>query len=149
MNHVFEHVHNPIDLLQECLNLLTHQGVLSLVTPNIDSHGHEKFWADWFPLEAPRHLFLYSPVSLKLALQSAGFKDFEVFTTAINSAGTASNLSYRFRQESLTGDSNVPGLKLKLLCHAFRFVEVIRMIGNRNLGEECVAVATKTGSTTP
>ena len=43
MNHVIEHVHEPMKLLMECRRLLSPDGVLISITPNTQSYGHRLF----------------------------------------------------------------------------------------------------------
>ena len=73
LNHVIEHVHDPVDLLRRCIRLLKPGGQLWLETPNIKSVGFEVFERNWRGLEAPRHLVLFNSDSLHSALASAGY----------------------------------------------------------------------------
>lgn len=77
LNHVIEHVHDPIKVLKRCHALLKPRGQLWLETPNISSLGHERFQKNWRGLEAPRHLVIFNPHSLKQALISAGFSSLD------------------------------------------------------------------------
>jgi 2-polyprenyl-3-methyl-5-hydroxy-6-metoxy-1,4-benzoquinol methylase len=60
MNHVIEHVHDPIALLTECQRLLRPGGRLIVTTPNADSWGHKIFTGNWRGLEPPRHFMIFS-----------------------------------------------------------------------------------------
>ncbi len=73
MNHVIEHVHNPITVLERCYRLLRPGGSLYIETPNINSIGHRYFGSEWRDLDPPRHLVLFTPNSLRYALEAAGF----------------------------------------------------------------------------
>lgn len=73
MNHVIEHLHDPLDDVATCYRLLKPGGRIWLETPNIQSYGHENFGANWRGLETPRHLVLFSRKALYLMLQNAGF----------------------------------------------------------------------------
>lgn len=75
LNHVIEHVHDPVGLLRRVLYWLRPGGRVWLQTPNIDGNGSETFAADWRGLEPPRHLVLFTPASLGRALADAGFTD--------------------------------------------------------------------------
>ena len=68
LNHVIEHVPDPIELLRSCYRLLKLGGQLWLQTPNIDSLGSRRYGRHWRGLEPPRHLVLFDPVSLRSAL---------------------------------------------------------------------------------
>jgi len=73
MNHVIEHLHDPLDTLRRCWKLLKPGGQISLTTPNLGSRGHQIFGADWLPLDPPRHLVLFTEDSLRRALETCGF----------------------------------------------------------------------------
>jgi len=75
MSHVIEHVHDPVGILEACARLLDPGGVLWLETPNICSIGHAEYGRNWRGLEPPRHLVIFSPEALNLALKAAGFAD--------------------------------------------------------------------------
>lgn len=71
--HVIEHVHEPLETLVDMYRLLKPGGQLWLETPNIESVGHNYFGRNWRGLEPPRHLAVFSPRSLRMALERAGF----------------------------------------------------------------------------
>jgi 2-polyprenyl-3-methyl-5-hydroxy-6-metoxy-1,4-benzoquinol methylase len=73
MTHVVEHLHEPMDTLRRCWQLLKPGGQITLTTPNLDSRGHAIFGADWMALDPPRHLVLFTETSLRRALESCGF----------------------------------------------------------------------------
>ena len=73
INHVIEHVHDPVSVLKACHRLLKPTGQLWLETPNIDSFGHQHYMENWRGLEPPRHLVLFNSSSLIRALVGAGF----------------------------------------------------------------------------
>lgn len=77
LSHVIEHVHDPLKLLRQCLELLIPGGRLWLETPNLQSLGHDVFGAAWRGLEPPRHLVLFDRRTLATALASAGFSEIE------------------------------------------------------------------------
>jgi 2-polyprenyl-3-methyl-5-hydroxy-6-metoxy-1,4-benzoquinol methylase len=82
MNHVIEHVPDPIELLKECHRILKPGGKVVLTTPNSAGWGHRLFRKYWRGLEPPRHLHLFSPASIEQILRRAGFELFSVRTTA-------------------------------------------------------------------
>lgn len=75
MNHVIEHVHDPVAVIEQAYRLLKPGGSLHIDTPNIDAYGHRAFKAHWRGLEVPRHLVLFNWASLKRVNQEAGFKE--------------------------------------------------------------------------
>jgi 2-polyprenyl-3-methyl-5-hydroxy-6-metoxy-1,4-benzoquinol methylase len=84
MNHVIEHVYEPVTLLQECHRVLKPGGRLVVVTPNTISYGHRRFRQYWRGLEPPRHLYVFSPVTLRRVAERAGFQDVLIWTTLAN-----------------------------------------------------------------
>ncbi len=74
MNHVIEHVPDPIALIAECWRILKPGGRIVLATPNIESLGHRIFKEHWRGLEPPRHLHVLSPASVYECLTAVGFK---------------------------------------------------------------------------
>jgi len=73
MSHVIEHLHNPLQTLADCKNLLKPGGQLMIATPNFDACGREYFGSDWRGLEIPRHLVLFTEKSLWRAMEQSGF----------------------------------------------------------------------------
>jgi 2-polyprenyl-3-methyl-5-hydroxy-6-metoxy-1,4-benzoquinol methylase len=72
--HVIEHVADPVATLRDCHRLLKPGGQLWLETPNAAGHGLRAFGRHWRGLEAPRHLVLFTPQSLRRAVAEAGFE---------------------------------------------------------------------------
>jgi 2-polyprenyl-3-methyl-5-hydroxy-6-metoxy-1,4-benzoquinol methylase len=78
LNHVIEHVPNPIETLAECFRILKPGGKLIVCTPNNSSLSHRIFKQDWRGLEPPRHLHLFSMQSMRQILGSVGFEKISV-----------------------------------------------------------------------
>ena len=73
LNHVVEHLHDPLATLRRLHALLRPGGRIWVQTPNIDSFGAERFGPSWRGLEPPRHLVLFHVASLRKLLEDAGF----------------------------------------------------------------------------
>jgi 2-polyprenyl-3-methyl-5-hydroxy-6-metoxy-1,4-benzoquinol methylase len=73
LHHVLEHLHHPLKTLRRCWQLLKPGGVIVIATPNFASSGHRAFGQDWFALQPPTHLTIFTADSLRKALLSAGF----------------------------------------------------------------------------
>lgn len=70
---VLEHVHHPVETLQEVHRILKDQGIVYIVVPNIASLNFYLFRRFWYGLEAPRHLYAYSPSTMRRLAQRTGF----------------------------------------------------------------------------
>lgn len=106
MNHVLEHIQNPILLFKECNRILKPGGRLVVVTPNISSCGHMWFKRHWRGLEPPRHLNLFSLSSVKTCAEKSGFK-VEVLRTSTRSARGMWVASGFIRKGKNCGDSDI------------------------------------------
>lgn len=71
---VFEHLPDPAATLRECHRILRPGGALLLAVPNIDSWQARWAGAEWFHLDVPRHLYHYSPDTLRRLLEQHGFE---------------------------------------------------------------------------
>ncbi len=69
---VLEHLNDPVATLQQCATLLEPEGKLIIAVPNLKSWQSEYASSYWFHLDVPRHLFHFSPESLRNALKIAG-----------------------------------------------------------------------------
>lgn len=80
MSHVIEHLPEPAQTLGECARILKPGGKLVVWTPNTSSLGCRVLKQDWRGLEPPRHLYLFSPRSMRLLLERAGFDPISIRT---------------------------------------------------------------------
>lgn len=72
MSHVIEHLVHPLLTLSHVASLLRPGGRIYVETPNIDSLAFRWSRERWFPLETPRHLWLFSRPTLQHALAQCG-----------------------------------------------------------------------------
>jgi SAM-dependent methyltransferase len=86
LNHVVEHVHDPIRLLEQSRRFLKKGGRLVMITPNVESFAHKHFGRLWRGLEPPRHLHLFSPRTLSSVAQAAGFSEITSLRTSVGNA---------------------------------------------------------------
>ena len=142
MNHVIEHVPDPVALLRHAGALMAPGGVLIAVTPNIESLVHRWFNADWRGLEPPRHLHLFSPRTLRTVAQAAGFRRMRVTTSAANAESLIQGswkIANARRFESATPET--PNVKTRLKLTVLQSEALIRHRLNPDSGEECVLIA--------
>lgn len=144
LNHVIEHVHEPVLLMSKCYELLKSGGVLTVVTPNNESSGLKYFKENWRGLEPPRHIHIFNISSLNAGAEKSGFNLFETRTTAVN-AETIAYGSLRIEYENKRGGRN-KGQKIfvRLMSFYYQFLFSLLNVFDKSSGEECVLKATKT-----
>ncbi|MGB9715902.1 MAG: class I SAM-dependent methyltransferase [Thermodesulfovibrionales bacterium] len=73
MRHSLEHVYNPQKVLNEIRRTLKPSGLLLIGVPNIDSFVAKFTGQYWGDLDVPRHLFHFSPSTIRILLRNASF----------------------------------------------------------------------------
>lgn len=74
LNHVLEHLSYPNTTLTEINRILKHGGRLVISVPNVNSFEaryFKKYWSAW---ELPRHLYHFTPSTIKSLLDKTGFE---------------------------------------------------------------------------
>jgi 2-polyprenyl-3-methyl-5-hydroxy-6-metoxy-1,4-benzoquinol methylase len=142
MNHVIEHVPDPLALVQECHRLLKPGGKLIAVTPNVNSLGHHRFGACWRGLEPPRHLHLFSPTTLNRLGDHAGFHSVRTSTTAANAQFLAEASLCTARTGRYRCEAHLEW-RLAVQSLLFQFRAMIVHLARKDSGEECVLNAVK------
>jgi len=74
MWHSLEHIHKIHDTAKKIRNHLEKDGILLIAVPNVDALEQKYFNESWAPFDAPRHLYHFSPSSLKWFLGKFGVK---------------------------------------------------------------------------
>ena len=72
--HVLEHVHDLYTYLQQIKNKLKPHGLVFIAVPNYTSFDAMKYGANWAAYDVPRHLYHFSPASMRWLLKDAGFQ---------------------------------------------------------------------------
>jgi SAM-dependent methyltransferase len=85
---VLEHLYEPRRVMAKVVQWLKPGGIFYVQVPNIDSAEAHVFGTYWQGLELPRHLFHYSPASLKLLAESAGLREMYIETRRNPALGT-------------------------------------------------------------
>jgi SAM-dependent methyltransferase len=85
---VLEHLYEPREVMARVGEWLKPGGIFYVLVPNIDSAEARVFGSYWHGLEMPRHLFHYSPASLKFLAESAGLREVSLETRRNPAVGT-------------------------------------------------------------
>jgi len=72
--HALEHIPSPIEALEVAYKALKPDGVLLIALPNIASFDARVYGADWVAIDAPRHLWHFTPTTLALIASQAEFQ---------------------------------------------------------------------------
>jgi 2-polyprenyl-3-methyl-5-hydroxy-6-metoxy-1,4-benzoquinol methylase len=72
--HVFEHLTEPVQMLDIISQIIKNNGILVISLPNIDSFQSKLFKGNWFHLDPPRHLFFFTPTNLEKILNQREFE---------------------------------------------------------------------------
>jgi 2-polyprenyl-3-methyl-5-hydroxy-6-metoxy-1,4-benzoquinol methylase len=143
MNHVIEHVRDPIGTLGHCRRVLKDNGRLVVVTPNIESLGRRWFDVAWLHWDPPRHLFLFTPETLRSSVEAAGLEVIELRTSG-RDASSAWNASAAIRRQGALPPGSLQAVAERLSFRGLLFSVVENLLLNaRPCGEEIVLVATK------
>ena len=86
---VLEHVYEPRRVMAKVREWLKPGGVFYVQVPNIDSAEARVFGTYWHGLELPRHLFHYSPASLRNLATSSGLREVSLVTQRNPAVGTS------------------------------------------------------------
>jgi SAM-dependent methyltransferase len=144
-NHVFEHVHDPKELLIESWRILRPGGRFIAATPNAASLGHRIFRSDWRGLEPPRHLQIFTRSAINTLARNAGF---EHPTSVGSSRGAALiwNLSRRQRKMGANSAGLLIGTEpapWSLSAFAVEIMECLLSPFAPELAEEIILIAQK------
>lgn len=140
MSHVIEHVHEPAGLLVECLRVLRPDGELVVVTPNARALQHRRAGGEWFALDPPRHLQIFTRQSLSKLLEQAGFVDVTV-RTSVRGANTNVAGQRAFRRGERFDMTVAPSWRDRLAAELAQEAEAVSLLFDRDAGEDLVAVA--------
>jgi 2-polyprenyl-3-methyl-5-hydroxy-6-metoxy-1,4-benzoquinol methylase len=70
--HVLEHVHQLHEYIAQLKNMLTANGRIFIAVPNYTSYDAQHYAYHWAAYDVPRHLYHFSPASMKNLLEQHG-----------------------------------------------------------------------------
>jgi SAM-dependent methyltransferase len=91
MNHVIEHLPDPLETVRQIFSILAPGGRLEGQTPNTDCYERDLFGIRWSGFHSPRHTVVFSKQGLRKLLEDSGFVDAEV-RSGFNPGGWAVSL---------------------------------------------------------
>ena len=74
LNHSFEHMPDPLSVLQKLYEILSPGKYLLIRIPVADCYTWKKYNVNWVALDPPRHFFLHTSASMKILTQKSGFQ---------------------------------------------------------------------------
>ncbi|MGF7182409.1 class I SAM-dependent methyltransferase [Tunturiibacter psychrotolerans] len=86
---VLEHLFEPRQVMEKVATWLKPGGIFFVQVPNIDSAEARAFGTYWHGLELPRHLFHYSPESLRFLAESTGLQQVALESRRNPAVGTS------------------------------------------------------------
>lgn len=142
LNHVIEHVLDPIRLLRECYRVLKSDGILVAVTPSIKSMGHRIFREAWRGFDPPRHFYLFNTKTPNTCTQYAGFQ-VRLLRTSGRMARTIWSDSWDVWRRGRLDPNKAVAWPLRIAGLAYwGLEEAVRLLW-KDAGEEILLVATK------
>lgn len=76
--HALEHLHRIGEALDQARELLAEDGQTVIAVPNIESLDARRYGPNWIALDAPRHLYHFSPDTLRKLLEKHGFSVLDI-----------------------------------------------------------------------
>lgn len=146
MNHVIEHVPEPVSLLSEVNRILKPGGRLVAVTPNAQSLGHSLFRDCWRGLEPPRHLQIFSLNALANCARQASFKTILVKSSAGNAdiiVGASFGIRKAKQQTTVSHAGREINMFRALRSCFIQYREALLLRKQPNCGEEAILICHK------
>ncbi|MBI2890656.1 MAG: class I SAM-dependent methyltransferase [Nitrospirae bacterium] len=111
MRHVLEHMADPLSALRTAWTVLRTGGTVAIDVPNFGGLLYRLFGAHFWQIDAPRHLYGFTPSTLARAMELAGFEGARVRTYSSGS-GIGRCVALRLK------DRKVPGFRSYRLASA-------------------------------
>ncbi len=101
--HVLEHFKHPKQNLKKIANILKLKGQIIIGIPNVNSLYSKIFKQDWSGFDVPRHLYHFSPQTIKKILVECGYSDIKIYYNSVGTglASLVSIMNIKFKNETL------------------------------------------------
>jgi len=142
LNHMIEHVHDPVRLLRHAWRLVRPNGRLVVITPNVTSLAHRLHRRSWYCLDPPRHLLLFSRQTLGLCAQQAGIHASELRTSSRLAPHTWASSRAIVRTGKGTPE-RAPTRVMAVEGALFQVIEECALLVDRDAGEELLLIASR------
>lgn len=73
-HHSFEHIAEPEETLRQVSRLASPGGTCLLRMPVVPCYAWEHYGVNWVQIDAPRHLFVFSPLAIRLLAERTGWR---------------------------------------------------------------------------
>ncbi|MDD5111135.1 MAG: class I SAM-dependent methyltransferase [Candidatus Altiarchaeota archaeon] len=93
MNHVIEHVEDPVALLSRAREAAAEDGIVVVGTPNVDGWIRTLLGRRWYPYCPGDHVYLYNPKTLARVIGESGLELRKMLLTHNHYGGRAAVLS--------------------------------------------------------
>ena len=121
LNHVIEHVPDPISLLKQIHLKLNQGGKILLRTPLVDSYGFNEYKQFWSGYDAPRHLHIFNRKGMEKLICSCGFVPEEFYR---DSVGWNYSVSEGFRSNKTLNEQTGKESKYEVLADQLNKADV-------------------------
>lgn len=74
LHHSFEHMANPAETMASLARVVVSGGTVLIRTPVAGKYAWRTYGADWYQIDAPRHIFVHSEASIAILARRAGFE---------------------------------------------------------------------------
>jgi 2-polyprenyl-3-methyl-5-hydroxy-6-metoxy-1,4-benzoquinol methylase len=92
---VLEHLHDPVGVFKKLASWIDTRGWLVLSVPNANSLEFRLFKEKWYALQLPTHLYHFTPQTIRMVLERAGWRMERLFHQRVLGNFIAS-LGYQF-----------------------------------------------------
>lgn len=112
LHHSFEHMDDPLTVMQHIARLLNPGGIVLLRIPIADSDAWRRYGVNWCNLDAPRHIFLHTRRSIDELTRQAGLRVTRCFCDSTDAGPTSLQFA---RNVALTDPGSLSKSTLRML----------------------------------